>query len=576
MTHDSILIVDDETEVLDYLESSLLCHGYAVHSARDGGEALEILRDENGSVALVVLDLMMPRKDGIETLTEIRKSSKELPVVALSGTSDPNRIVKAMNAGATDFLQKPVAHQRLIETVKRNVGNCRRSGNSAENGGGELYHSYHMRSLAASLDQLAPWDVPVIFRGESGVGKEILVRDLHRRSPRSSKSFVKINCVALPAELLESELFGYEKGAFTGAFQAQAGKFEIANRGTIFLDEIGDMDLKLQAKLLQVLQDGEFYRLGGKEPVKVDVRVVAATHRDLEAAVSEGTFREDLYHRLNVVTIRIPPLRERPEEIVPLAEHFLAKHSKRDVSVPEIPLRLREALVAYQWSGNVRELENLMRKFLVFQDPDQIQTELRRRALRSKGNPSGHVSGPGSIRVPSEGRNGGSSYAGNEPSWNNGQRAASDAPSAIDSPSETDNGCYADPSRPQNPHAAGGGSKGVANGGHEGTPVAESPSPSHPATSSNSQPAVQEKGKASPEDAEGAPAVVDMEKRGASEPNSDNDLLTLSEIDEAQRNIEKRAIMKALDRTNWNRKKAARLLGIDYKALLYKMKKLSI
>lgn len=237
--------------------------------------------------------------------------------------------------------------------------------------------------LGFILAQVSPFDVPVLIQGETGAGKEVVARMLHARSSRRNKQFLKLNCAALPSELIESELFGYERGAFTGANKATPGKFELANGGTIFLDEIGDMDVNLQAKLLQVLQDREFLPLGAREPIQVDVRVIAATHRDLEEAIDRGEFREDLYYRLDVFNIKVPPLRERPEEIIDLARTFLEKHANRDIPIPVITPQLRKALLAHTWPGNVRELENLMRRFLIYGNPMIVERELTRR-MRSR------------------------------------------------------------------------------------------------------------------------------------------------------------------------------------------------
>jgi two-component system response regulator AtoC len=238
---------------------------------------------------------------------------------------------------------------------------------------------------------VASSDAPVVLRGESGVGKEVLAREIHSRSPRASKPFLKINCAALPLELLESELFGYERGAFTGAVKSTPGQFEVADGGTIMLDEIGDMDVRLQAKLLHVLQDGEFRRLGGRETIRVNVRLLAATHCDLEKAIAEKRFREDLYYRLSIISIQVPPLRERKEEILPLARLFLKKHGGA-TPAPEITTDLSEALLMHQWPGNIRELENVIRKFLVFGDAEAMAQELRSRAggapRQNPGEPS--------------------------------------------------------------------------------------------------------------------------------------------------------------------------------------------
>src|SRR4051794_9877587 len=241
-----------------------------------------------------------------------------------------------------------------------------------------------MKELEALIPQIGWSEAPALILAETGAGKEVLARELHARSPRSKRAFLKVNCAVLPSELVESELFGYERGAFTGAFQRKPGLFELADQGTIFLDEIGDMDFKLQAKLLQVLQDSEFQRLGGKETVRVDVRVIAATHKDIDRAIAENTFRSDLYYRLNVITLRIPPLRERKEDVPALTNFLLQKHLSSSPFSLVTPA-LRDALMEYDWPGNIRELENIIRKLIVFRNPDMIVKELRLRTSRSSG-----------------------------------------------------------------------------------------------------------------------------------------------------------------------------------------------
>ena len=261
-----------------------------------------------------------------------------------------------------------------------------------------------MRAISATLDQLACSDVPVVFQGETGAGKEVLARELHMRSARAARPFLKINCAAVPLELLESELFGYERGAFTGALGSKLGKFEMADGGTVLLDEVGDMDVKLQAKLLHVLQDSEFQRLGGTETIRVDVRVLTATHRDLREEISAGRFREDLYYRLNVVTVSVPPLRDRRDEILALARFFLEKHGAPGGDVPVLGEQLERALLAYAWPGNVRELENVMRRLLVFGDPVLILDELTSGSGNGRGN--GHKAARMEAGLGLEGRNG--------------------------------------------------------------------------------------------------------------------------------------------------------------------------
>ena len=271
-------------------------------------------------------------------------------------------------------------------------------------GGRFLFFGEWLRSTLDTIDQLAASDVPVVFQGETGVGKEVLARELHSRSWRAARPFLKLNCAAVPLELLESELFGYERGAFTGALSSKLGKFDLADGGVLLLDEVGDMDIKLQAKLLHVLQDGEFQRLGGTETIRVDVRALTATHRDLREEIAAGRFREDLFYRLNVVTVTVPPLRERGDEILPLAKFFLEKHGTSGQPRPELNDEVKAALLAYRWPGNVRELENLMRRFLVFPDGLQLTRELASAPVNGHGNGVGKAAAMSHSTPASEGR----------------------------------------------------------------------------------------------------------------------------------------------------------------------------
>jgi len=244
--------------------------------------------------------------------------------------------------------------------------------------------SPRMREIHSLIPSIGPSDAPVLIQGETGCGKEVFARELHANSARAGKVFLKLNCAALPSELVESELFGYERGAFTGAFQRRDGMFELANGGTLLLDEIGDMDVRLQAKLLQVLQDKEFRRIGGKEIIKADVRLLAATHRDLERAILDGTFREDLYYRLNVISIELPPLRDRKEDVIPLTEYLLNKHLRPGSAIPTITPNLQYALTTYHWPGNIRELENMVRRLIVLRNPELVASELLARSARKR------------------------------------------------------------------------------------------------------------------------------------------------------------------------------------------------
>lgn len=398
----NILVGEDEEEVRSYLEVALKCQGYSVECAEDGDELLAVFRNSDAPISAILLDLVMPRKDGIDTLREIRQFDKDIPVIIVSGASSPLNVVEAMKSGATDFLAKPLNHEDLRNAIKKAL--VKRSGAGPEPppqpsmaAEKQEYFSSnpYMIELRSLLGQISWSEAPVLLHGETGVGKEVLARELHARSPRAGKPFLKLNCAALPSELVESELFGYDRGAFTGAFQKKLGMFELADGGTLLLDEIGDMDFKLQAKLLQVLQDQEFRRLGGKETVRVDVRVLAATHCDLEKAILENNFRQDLYYRLNVITLRIPALRERKDDILPMAEFLIRKHADSK-DVPTLTPALKHALLAYEWPGNIRELENVVRKYLILRNSDMIVRELQARAYRKA---TLHSPGHSSVRL---------------------------------------------------------------------------------------------------------------------------------------------------------------------------------
>ncbi len=383
----TILVAENEPEARVHFETALRCFGYSVELADDGDEALARLQSLPGEISAVLLDLMMPRRDGLEILRDIRAMHARLPVVVVLESTSAASAVTAMKSGATDYLGKPVAHQDLHEAFRRALGTdgsgpagARESGVTSD----FLGISPRMSELQSVIAEIGWSEAPVLIQGETGSGKEVLARELHARSPRAEKPFLKLNCAALPSELVESELFGYERGSFTGAFQRKAGMFEMADGGTILLDEIGDMEVRLQAKLLHVLQDREFQRIGGNEMIKADVRVIAATHRDLEAAISDGMFREDLYYRLNVISLYVPALRERQEDILPLAELLLKKHAVKGMVTPAIPMELRHALLSYPWPGNVRELENTMRKLIILRNPAVIARDLSLRMKRKQ------------------------------------------------------------------------------------------------------------------------------------------------------------------------------------------------
>ncbi len=389
-----ILVVDDAEGIRTYLAHLLEAKGYDVDTAEDGRSALALL--EGGAAPdAVLLDIMMPGIDGIETLRRIRGINLDLPVVMLSVVGRASSIVESMQLGAVDYLNKPFEEEDLDAALAAIFDRADHEAemlantevNDVADPANVVWTSGAMGKVREVLDQISGTDVTVLIQGESGCGKEIVARAVHQHSTRREQNFVKVNCAALPEDLLESELFGYEKGAFTGANSRKPGRFEIANHGTIFLDEIAEMSPGLQAKMLQVLQDREFTRLGGNKEIQVDVRVVCATHRPLVQMVRDGDFREDLYFRLNVVNIQIPPLRERRDEIEGLCESFLARYSARY----RRPLRtLSPAMFAafrrYDFPGNIRELENMIKRIVVLESEDSILVEIER---REAGGPVG-------------------------------------------------------------------------------------------------------------------------------------------------------------------------------------------
>ena len=398
-----IAIVDDDPAFSQYLSVLLSSRGYDVVTYRSGVDLLRALQS-NRAADVVLLDVLMPGMDGLETLRKVRSDHPALQVIMLSGTQVPATIVDAVRLGAVDYVVKPDDPEGLgeaaLEAAIRNavekqnltseVARLRAQVIDDPDGAQPCWGSgAEMRRVLTMVDRVADSDVNVLITGESGVGKEVIAHELHRRSARRTSPFVKVNCAALPADLLESELFGHERGAFTGAQASRIGKFEFANEGTIMLDEIGEMPLALQAKLLHVLQDHQFTRLGSNRPVETDVRVIAATNRDLELMIRAGTFREDLYYRLQVIEIRVPSLRERRDEIIPLAEFFLLRYAARYGRSGVRPSsRLRETFVAYDWPGNVRELENVIKRFVILQDESLVLAELERPRVLDAQSPA--------------------------------------------------------------------------------------------------------------------------------------------------------------------------------------------
>jgi len=362
-----VLLVDDDASTRKVARANLGLEGFEVIVASCGAEALARLGDSDPLA--MVSDLKMPDVDGIALMERVHALRPALPVVLVTAHATVETAVQAMRRGALHYLTKPVrwdelalvlrhavAHERRRRDVERLTGELERAAGFEEMVG----TSAPMREVFSMVEQVAGADATVLLRGETGTGKELVARAIHRRSPRRDRSFVAVNCTAIPRDLMESEFFGHEKGAFTGAIARRVGRFEQADGSTLFLDEVGDLDLAIQAKLLRVLQEQEITRVGGRDPVKVDVRIVAATNRDLEALVREGRFRDDLYYRLNVIPIRLPPLRERPHDLPALLDHFLGSFARRyGKPAPIPPPDLLAAASAYAWPGNVRELRNL-------------------------------------------------------------------------------------------------------------------------------------------------------------------------------------------------------------------------
>lgn len=494
-----ILVAGDPPELRGRLELALRQTSCLIDFAESGEEVLHALDQGSAAPSLVIVDLTSPQQGGLTTVRKVRLRNPSVPMIIFSGDSSGLTAAEARRHGANHclVLNTPVSQQQLRQALDEllpaapGIPSPKTSESISSKSGLNLKAGNWIRQIEPLMKRLATSEVPVLLQGETGVGKEVLARYIHEHSPRSHQIFLKLNCAALPSELVESELFGYERGAFTGAFKSYPGKFELADGGTILLDEIGDMDLKLQSKLLQVLQDHEFHRIGSKEPTRVNVRVIAATHRELETQIENGEFRQDLYYRLNVVNIVIPPLRERLDEIIPLASFFLRKHVMPGDTVPEIGCELKTALVAHGWPGNIRELENVMRRYLVVRSPEAILEQLNSSRSKLATAPRRGVA-RASVEDQSQ--------------W----AAATAVGGSTFSPLRR-----------------------VANDGPVSFPQ----------------------------------VMAETEQAENSE---------LVKLDHARKAAEIELITKALFATQWNRKRAAANLGIDYKALLYKMKKLGI
>jgi two-component system response regulator AtoC len=433
----NILLVDDEPGMQRYIRTLLEVDNYKVETASTGEEALELFQ-KGLRPDMVLLDLLMPGIDGLQTLEELRKLQPGLKVVMLSCVSDTRKVVQAIRLGAHDYLTKPFQKADL----NRLIDQCLET--NQQNYPGEVEElaedvffvaaSPIMRKLRSQAALVSVVDIPVLMLGESGTGKEVMARLIHKLSPRAHRTFLKVNCAAVPADLLESELFGYEPGAFTGATHSKPGKFELCNKGTILLDEIGEMPPGLQAKLLHVLQDQQFSRLGGRSVIKVDVRILAATNINIPEALANKRLREDLYYRLNAFTLQIPPLRERKEEIPILLKHFMSRMSEQYARAP-LPFTpaLMDACMAYSWPGNLRELNNFIKRYLVLGDEKLAIHELHPHgdahsaqsdpALRNNGD------GPGGLKslartAKDEAEAEAIAHALQETNWNRKQAAA--------------------------------------------------------------------------------------------------------------------------------------------------------
>jgi DNA-binding NtrC family response regulator len=488
-----VLVVDDDLAMCSFLRTFLGERGYGALTLTNADEAVRRFHAERP--AAVLLDVVMPgTMDGLAALAAFKKIDKDVPIIVISGQGRTNTVVQAMKLGATDFMSKPFEDHELEvllgsalkqRQLSQEVATLREQLKEQSKFTTLLGNSERMAEVRDLIERVSDTDVTVLIRGESGTGKELVARAVRERSLRKDKPFVKVNCAALPAELLESELFGFEKGAFTGAIQHKPGKFEFANYGTMFLDEIGEMSFPLQAKLLQVLQDGEFARLGGKADVHVDVRVIAATNRNLETAVADGQFREDLYFRLNVVTINLPPLRDRRDEIPVLVDHFLKKYSVQyNKPLRTITDHLAQEFMRYDWPGNVRQLENLIKRMIVLGTEQPIFKELQQ------------------PREPLQFR-----------------------PHAVAAPVPVAAAVAAPPASAVAVNAAS----------HDKPATVSAISSSFPTA------------------ADGSVSLKDISRTAA-------------------REAERELILRMLTRTRWNRKEAAEILGISYKALLYKIK----
>jgi two-component system, NtrC family, response regulator AtoC len=410
-----VAIVDDDSAFANYLRTFLSLRGYDTRSYSRGDELLAAVK-AGDPPDIVLLDVMMPGMNGLETLRALKAAKPDLQAIMLSGREQAATIVEAVRLGAADYVVKPddpegLGEIQLDAAIKGAIEKTRlvseitelRRQLSDDQDRAFLFwgDSPEMQTIAQVIEQVSDSDVTVLIRGESGVGKELVARAIHQRSPRKDRPFVKVNCAALPAELLESELFGHEKGAFTGAATTRVGKFEQADTGTIFLDEIGEMKAALQAKLLHVLQDGQFTKLGSNKAINVDVRVVAATNRDLETMMMNGEFREDLYYRLKVIEVTVPPLRERRGEILHLSGFFMDRYARRyNRQARQLSETLQGLFQTYEWPGNIRELENMIKRIVILQDEQLVVREMTKTARHAPAYATAGAAVGGPSRAP--------------------------------------------------------------------------------------------------------------------------------------------------------------------------------
>jgi DNA-binding NtrC family response regulator len=526
MAGETILVVDDSHRVCDQFAEVLEPEGYAVEKAAGGEEALR--RIANRFFDVVLTDLRMPGPDGMDILKHLRENSPETMVIMITGFGSIKAAVEATKLGAFDFLTKPVKFEEIIHVVRRALEHrsLKRENTALKQ---ELSRQYEFKNIVGSSDpikrlfrmieKIAETDSTVLILGESGTGKELVARALHYNSHRKDKPLVPVNCGAIPSELLESELFGHEKGAFTSAIRTRVGRFELASGGTIFLDEIGDMSPNLQVKILRVLQEHAFERIGGTRTIKVDIRVIAATNKDLERAVREGRFREDLYYRLNVIPLVVPPLRERREDLPLLVAHFLSQFSGqrgRHRQIKSLGPDVMERFMAYSWPGNVRELENVIERIFILSEGDEICLDDLPRRLQD-AVPGGAVK--------------------------RGAAQAAPAPAA------------------------------QTRSGRSTSPAPVAPAPAAPALASRQVGDAASEAAFKTDEAVHPGAAALTELASALELRLPDDGVSFNT---AVSEFEKMLIVEALNRTGWIKNKAAQLLGLNRTTLVEKIKKKKI